>query len=154
MSVSGITGYVSRAITSSRPRRRTTPAPFSVTQKENTAETPAAGPVNSVSLLGLQEEHDPEPQGNDRTAFAWGNDALKTLRAVQVSLLEGGSPSEALAVLEALCRAVPAAASPGLAAVIRSIRVRAAVEVARGKQSRKNTESPDEGEDDDSRPSA
>ncbi|NHO31047.1 flagellar assembly protein FliX [Acetobacter fallax] len=149
MSVISTINYVSRVVTSRKTRQRTTPTPFSVGQAGESGRSSAAGAVSGTSLLGLQEEDGDDPQGNDRTAFNWGDDTLKTLRSVQVALLEGDSVTEALATLEGLCESAPLAASPGLISAIRSIRVRAAIEVAKARRSEGRSMQPESDRNED-----
>ncbi|GEN63461.1 hypothetical protein AOE01nite_16850 [Acetobacter oeni] len=100
-------------------------------QPDETDSLPPAGGITGTSLLGLQEESDSDFPHEDKVAFIWGDDTLKTLRAIQLALLEGRSANNILETLETMCRESPPTLNPGLTAAVRAIRVRAAVELAK-----------------------
>jgi hypothetical protein len=88
-----------------------------------------ATPVSAASLLSLQEVED-DPVQRDRMARAGGEAALDALRDLQLALLMDQDDPEACARLAALATLKPAS-DPKLAAIVRAIAVRAAVELAR-----------------------
>lgn len=135
MSVITPAGYVSGPARSrvTDSRRRAGLTPFSL-QKAGEQSGPAAVcETTGVSLLGLQEEGGSPDGDAEKRGFAWAEDTLDVLRQVQIALLRGEPVEAVLSGLDELCRQAPQSVSPRLAAVIRSIRVRAAVETARRK---------------------
>ena len=89
------------------------------------------------ALLALQETAAAvqDPATRDREARRHGRDLLEELAALQKALLVGDGGEEAggraLARLVALLRSMPAAADPGLDGVLRSVGLRARLELAR-----------------------
>jgi hypothetical protein len=113
---------------------RTPPAAtsgFSVS--ETGGDTTRAKPAEAMAAVGLdgmlavQEAADAEER--DRRARRHGRLLLAELAALQRELLSGGDAS--LQHLAELAEAVPVAADPALAAVMRGIVLRARVEIAR-----------------------
>lgn len=95
----------------------------------------AASPARGLdALLALQETAAPQdPATRDREARRHGRDLLEELAALQRALLVGGDEAGecALGRLVALLRSMPAAADPGLDGVLRSVGLRARLELAR-----------------------
>jgi hypothetical protein len=98
------------------------------------AEAPAVfGTVGMPSLLSLQETELETVQ--DREARRHSRAMLDTLTLLQQALL-GGQGVDALETLARLVRAAPPPSDPALAAVQQAVLVRAAVELARSRQTR------------------
>ena len=99
------------------------------------AAVTAASPARGLdALLALQETAVPQdPATRDREARRHGRDLLEELAALQKALLAGGDEAGegALGRLVALLRSMPAAADPGLDGVLRSVGLRARLELAR-----------------------
>ncbi|MGI3777769.1 MAG: flagellar assembly protein FliX [Janthinobacterium lividum] len=99
------------------------------------AAVAAASPTRGLdALLALQETAAPQdPATRDREARRHGRDLLEELAALQKALLAGGDEAGegALGRLVALLRSMPAAADPGLDGVLRSVGLRARLELAR-----------------------
>ncbi len=109
------------------------------------AETAGAGGAAAATspargldaLLALQETAvaAQDPATRDREARRHGRDLLEALAALQKALLAGEDGAEAgaerLGRLVALLRSMPAAADPGLDGVLRSVGLRARLELAR-----------------------
>ncbi len=119
-----------------RPRRPAGPGCFHVADDADlhafaTASAAAPAPVGLHTLLVLQEAEADAVQ--DRAARRHAGSMLTELSAVQHALLRGNAPgiSAALRRLSDLTRGSPAALDPRLAAVVRAIAMRAAVEAAR-----------------------
>ena len=98
----------------------------------------AASPARGLdALLALQETAaaSQDPATRDREARRHGRDLLEELAALQKALLAGGDGAEAadgaLGRLVSLLRSMPAAADPGLDGVLRSVGLRARLELAR-----------------------
>ncbi|MGI4977037.1 MAG: flagellar assembly protein FliX [Janthinobacterium lividum] len=96
----------------------------------------AASPARGLdALLALQETAAvaQDPATRDREARRHGRDLLEELAALQKALLAGGDEAGqgALGRLVALLRSMPAAADPGLDGVLRSVGLRARLELAR-----------------------
>lgn len=98
----------------------------------------ATSPARGLdALLALQETATAaqDPATRDREARRHGRDLLEELAALQKALLSGedgaGAGSRALGRLVALLRSMPAAADPGLDGVLRSVGLRARLELAR-----------------------
>ncbi len=96
----------------------------------------AAAPARGLdALLALQETAAAaqDPAARDREARRHGRDLLEELAALQKALLSGGDGAGegALGRLVALLRSMPAAADPGLDGVLRSVGLRARLELAR-----------------------
>ncbi len=84
------------------------------------------------ALLALQEAAvAQDPATRDREARRHGRNLLEELAALQKSLLSGQAEGVALGRLVALLRAMPAAADPGLDAVLHSVGLRVRLELAR-----------------------
>ncbi len=94
-----------------------------------TADTGAAAAVALGGMLFLQEEDGPEIR--DRRARRHGQAMLKELGQLQTALLGGAADGEALRRLSALAGTVPEAADPMLGSLVRSVALRARVELAR-----------------------
>ncbi len=88
-----------------------------------------SAPAGLEGMLALQERE--ADAARDRGARRHGQSLLRELAALQRALLDGGGDAACLQRLAALGRATPDAADPGLAAIVRSLAVRAAVELAR-----------------------
>lgn len=100
------------------------------------ATVAAASPTRGLdALLALQETAaaPQDPATRDREARRHGRDLLEELAALQKALLAGGDEAGegALGRLVALLRSMPAAADPGLDGVLRSVGLRARLELAR-----------------------
>ena len=93
----------------------------------------AASPVRGLdALLALQETAvAQDPAARDREARRHGRDLLEELAALQKALLSGEAGEAALGRLVALLRSMPAAADAGLDGVLRSVGLRARLELAR-----------------------
>ncbi len=127
--VSGVRGGGSVANGVGRPR---TGSGFAVPtdQPAATRGPVSAGAVLHSSMLALQEAETETVR--DREARRHGQAMLRGLAALQRALLRhGGAPEATLTELAALADAVPEATSPPLAALVRSITLRARIELAR-----------------------
>jgi len=91
--------------------------------------SPASAPAGLDGMLALQERE--ADAARDRGARRHGQSLLRELAALQRALLGDAGDAACLQRLAALGRATPDAADPGLAAIVRSLAVRAAVELAR-----------------------
>ncbi len=117
-------------------RTRAGSGAFCVPEETRTggAEAPAVfGTVGMPSLLSLQETELETVQ--DREARRHSRAMLDTLTLLQQALL-GGQGVDALETLARLVRAAPPPSDPALAAVQQAVLVRAAVELARSRQTR------------------
>jgi hypothetical protein len=111
---------------------RTGSAGFSVATPAYDATPAAAGAVPALALESLLALQATTPEAErDRTARRHGQALLTALSALQRCSLADQGTEDAAARLDALMRDVPAAADPGLAAVLRAIRLRTRVELAR-----------------------
>ncbi len=103
---------------------------------ETPAVAPEAGSVSAAApsaligaMLALQEA---EPNSSrNRAARRHGETMLGELRALQVGLLGGAAEAGTLRRLARLAEALPEAADPKLAALVRAVALRARVELAR-----------------------
>jgi hypothetical protein len=96
------------------------------------ARTQTTGGVAGLSLegmLALQGEID--VQERDRRARRHADAMLTELAMLQRAILSGAATEDTLRQLAAMAEAVPAAADPQLAAMIRGIVLRGRVELAR-----------------------
>ncbi len=91
--------------------------------------TSISGPAGLDGMLALQERE--ADAARDRGARRHGQSLLRELAALQRALLDEAGDPACLQRLAALGRTVSDAADPGLAAIVRSLALRAAVEVAR-----------------------
>ncbi len=91
--------------------------------------TSVSGPAGLDGMLAVQERE--ADAARDRGARRHGQSLLRELAALQRALLGGTGEAACLQRLAALGRATADAADPGLAAIVRSLAVRAAVEIAR-----------------------
>ena len=111
------------------PRRRTDSGSFGVKteQAAKCDETVATTGIVATSLLALQE--DESGLRHDREARQHGTDVVDELTSLQCALLGGDGPD--LAQLARLAARPVTAADPALAAVLRAVRLRASIELAR-----------------------
>ena len=94
----------------------------------------ATAPARGLdALLALQETAASIGDGatRDREARRHGRDLLEELAALQRALLSGDAGEATLGRLGALLQSMPAAADPALGAVLRSVALRARLELAR-----------------------
>jgi hypothetical protein len=121
---------VSRTGSGSMPvRQRSTALGFGLKaqeMEEQGAPVPVGG-VAITSLLAMQESESGLQQ--DREARSYGEAMVDELADLQLALLGETGPD--LDRLEAVMRRKVSAADPGLAGVLRAIRLRAGVELAR-----------------------
>ncbi len=102
---------------------------------DNPAEVHAAGgaacmtDVSLASMLALQEvDH---PTERDRRARRHADTMLDELRALQLSLLDGGDGAAGLQRLAVLMGSLPIATHPGLRAATASVALRIELELVR-----------------------
>ncbi len=106
---------------------------FTVPEEAPTAQAAGeAEPVTALSLAGMLSLQEIEPGAErDRRARRHAEDILAELRGLQLDHLGAAPDPDRLARLARLAGTVPEAASPGLREAMRSVAVRAAVELAR-----------------------
>ncbi len=80
-------------------------------------------------MLAVQEEASETPQ--DRRARKRGLDLLRALSRLQLDFVAGGDEAGSLRMLADLASDLPEASAPQIGAALRSITVRARVELAR-----------------------
>lgn len=141
MTITAASGVRGAAAVEGSSKARRVPGPGGFSVPELPVPTPAppaahAAPSPHVGvLLALQEETAGVENARgraEREARRHAHDLLRALSDLQRALLGAGDPEAALDRLEALAAIVPQeAAGPALADVIRSIRLRAALELHR-----------------------
>lgn len=105
-------------------------------------ETREATPVTSSvpvarALLDLQEAGTSDLSQMEQEITRWSDNALGSLRKLQVALLEGGEVSQQLLnELDTLCSNLPEGDAGGLSTLANSIQVRVAIETARMKKNK------------------
>ena len=95
---------------------------------DQAGEAASSGAIDTSPIVTSAAPAD--ATARDRDARRHGNATLRALASAQAALL-GGASDAARQSLAVLVRTAPSASDPGLAAVLRAIAVRAAVELAR-----------------------
>ena len=126
-----IPGATQSALAAAAPRRRVRQGDsgFEVPEGDDVAAPAAAAPAAGLSgLLAMQEAVAVET--GDRAAQNHAETVMQELGSLQLELLRGQAAGAA-SRLAGLARATPHAFDPGLAGVLRAVRLRAEVEAAR-----------------------
>jgi len=105
---------------------------FLIPESGDAVPTGALAPPASVGLHGLLVLQEAEAGAvQDRAAERHAESLLNALGLLQRGLLGGGTASVALDRLATMAQAGPTACDPRLAAVVRAVTLRAAIEAAR-----------------------
>lgn len=132
--IPGVTPVAALAAAASRRRVRQGGSGFDVPEGEDMPPAAPAAPASALpGLLTMQEAAAAET--GDRAARSHAEAVVQELASLQLALLRG-QPAAAASRLASLARAAPHASDPGLAAVLRTVRLRAEVEAARAAMAR------------------
>lgn len=125
-----IPGATPSAPAAAAPRRRVRlGGGFDVPEGDDVPAPAAAAPAHALSgLLAMQEAA--ATRTGDRAAQNHAETVMQELGSLQLEMLRGQAAGAA-SRLAGLARATPHAFDPGLAAVLRAVRLRAEVEAAR-----------------------
>lgn len=127
--IPGLTPASALAATAPRRRVRQGGSGFDVPEGEDMPPAAPAAPASALpGLLAMQEAAVAET--GDRAAQRHAEAVVQELGSLQLALLRG-QPGAAASRLASLARAAPHAFDPGLAALLRAVRLRAEVEAAR-----------------------